>query len=61
MSKNTLFTQVPSAATHSSLDLFQKPSVLVNFDQGTVQETYPLTGLDGPTLEFERIEIASWI
>ena len=53
MSKNTLFTQVPSAATHSSLDLFQKPSVLVNFDQGTVQETYPLTGLDGPTLEFE--------
>jgi hypothetical protein len=46
-------TQLPNAATHSSLDLFQKPPVLVNFDHGTWVETFPVTGVDGPTLEFE--------
>ena len=46
-------TQLPSAATHSSLDLFQKNPVLVNFDHGNVQEVHPVTGVDGPTLEFE--------
>jgi len=48
-----MFSQVPSGATHSSLDLFQKPPVLLNFDYGLVQESYPLTGFDGPTIEFE--------
>ena len=46
-------TQLPSAATHSSLDLFEKNPVLVNFDHGNVQQVYPITGVDGPTLEFE--------
>lgn len=46
-------TQLPSAATHSSLDLFEKNPVLVNFDHGNVQEVYPITGVDGPTLDFE--------
>jgi hypothetical protein len=46
-------TQLPSAATHSSLDLFQKTPVLINFDHGTWVETFPVSGVDGPTLEFE--------
>jgi hypothetical protein len=44
---------LPNAATHSSLDIFQKPPVLVNFEQGNVQETFPTTGIDAPTIEFE--------
>ena len=47
------YAQLPSAATHTSLDLFEKLPVLVNFDNGSVQEVYPISGVDGPTLEFE--------
>ena len=43
---------IPHAATHSSLDIFQKPSILVNFESGNVQEIYPVGSLDGPNLEF---------
>ena len=44
--------QIPHAATHSSLDLFQKPSILVNFDSGIEQQLFPVGSLDGPNLEF---------
>jgi hypothetical protein len=38
--------------THSSLDLFQKKALLVNFDDGVTQDIYPTTSVNGPTLEF---------
>lgn len=41
-----------SAVTHSSLDLFEGPPVLINFKGGRYEELQPLTGVDGPTLEF---------
>ncbi len=43
---------IPHAATHSSLDIFQKPSVLINFDSGNCQQYFPTTAADGPSLEF---------
>ena len=43
---------IPHAATHSSLDIFQKPPILVNFESGNVQEIYPVGSLDGPSIEF---------
>lgn len=48
-----MISDIPHAATHSSLDLFQKPSILVNFENGNVQEVYPTGSLDGPNLEFQ--------
>ena len=50
---SSTFSQLPSAATHSSLDLFQKPPVLINFDYGSMQEVHTKSGIDGPTLDFE--------
>ena len=50
---SSTYTQLPSAATHTSLDLFEKLPVLVNFDNGNVQEVYPISGVDGPSLKFE--------
>ena len=46
-------TRLPRAATHSSLDLFERAQVLVNFDNAQPVSVFPITGLDGPTLEFE--------
>ena len=40
-------------ATHSSLDLFEKPSLLVTFDGSFCQKLGPLYGPNGPMLEFE--------
>lgn len=45
--------QIPHAATHSSLDIFQKPSILVNFDSANVPEIHPVGSYDGPNLEFQ--------
>ena len=39
-------------ATHSSLDLFQKYSVLGNFKSGNIQTYCPVSAVNGPTLEF---------
>ena len=44
---------LPNSVTHSSLDIFQKPPVLVNFDYGNMIKIFPVTGYDGPTIEFE--------
>ena len=44
---------LPNSVTHSSLDLFQKPPVLVNFDYANVQKVFPTSGYDGPDIEFE--------
>ena len=42
-----------SEATHSSLDLFEKPSLLVTFDGSFCQKLGPVYSPNGPILEFE--------
>ena len=42
-----------SEATHSSLDLFEKPSILVTFDGNFCQKLGPVYRPDRPILEFE--------
>ena len=44
---------LPSEATHSSLDLFEKPSLLVTFDGSFCQKLGPVYIPNGPMLEFE--------
>ena len=44
---------IPTEATHSSLDLFEKPPLLVTFDQSFEQKTGPLYPPTGSSLEFE--------
>ena len=44
---------LPNEATHSSLDLFEKPALLVNFDGTFCQKLGPVYSPDGPMLEFE--------
>ena len=46
---------IPSEATHSSLDLFEKPPLLVTFDQSFEQKTGPLYSPSGSPLEFEVV------
>lgn len=38
--------------THSALDFFEKPSVLINYESSFDKEFYPISGASGPTLEF---------
>ena len=44
---------LPSEATHSSLHLFEKPSLLVAFDGSFCQKLGPIYSPNGPMLEFE--------
>ena len=44
---------LPSEAVHSSLDLFEKPSLLVTFDGSFCQKLGPVYSPNGPMLEFE--------
>ena len=44
--------EIPKPATHSSLDIFSKPEVLVTFDNSFEQETLPITSNDAPVFEF---------
>ena len=44
---------LPSEATHSSLDLFKKPSLLVTFDGSFCQKLGPVYSPNGPMLKFE--------
>ena len=46
---------IPSEATQSSLDLFEKPPLLVTFDQSFEQTTGPLYSPSGSSLEFEVV------
>ena len=43
----------PTEAAHSSLDLFEKPPLLVTFENAFTQKTGPSYSPDGPMLEFE--------
>ena len=44
---------LPSEATYSSLDLFEKPSLLVTFHGSFCQKLGPVYSPNGPMLEFE--------
>ena len=44
--------EIPKPATHSSLEIFSKPEVLVTFDNSFEQETLPITSNDAPVFEF---------
>ena len=44
---------IPSEATHSTLDLFEKPPLLVTFANAFTQKIGPSYSPDGPMLEFE--------
>ena len=46
---------IQSEATHSSLDLFEKPPLLETFDQSFEQKTGPLYSPSGSSLEFEVV------
>ena len=46
---------IPSEATQSSLNLFEKPPLLVTFDQAFEQKTGPLYSPTGSSLEFEIV------
>ena len=46
---------IPSEATHSSWDLFEKPPLLVTFDHSFEQNTGPLYSPSGSSLEFEVV------
>ena len=44
---------LPSEATHSSLDLFEKPPLLITFNDSFCQKIGPVYSPNGPMLEFE--------
>ena len=44
---------LPTEATHSSLDLFKKPALLVTFDGSFCQKVGPVYSPNGTMLEFE--------
>ena len=44
---------LPTEATHSSLDIFEKPPLLVTFDHFFEQKTEPLSSPSDLSLEFE--------
>ena len=46
---------IPTEATHSSLNLFEKPPLLATFDQSFEQKTGPLYSPLGSSLEFEIV------
>ena len=48
-----IFNLLTTEATHSSLDLFEKPPLLVTFEIAFTQKIGPFYSPDGPKLEFE--------
>ena len=46
---------LPNEATHSSLDLFERPSLLVAFDSAFEQKIGPIYSPNGPILEFKVV------
>ena len=44
---------LPIETSHTSLDIFERPQLPVNFDGSFEQKIGPLYAPNGPTLEFE--------
>ena len=53
--KYKLILKKTSEASHSSLDLYEKPPLLVTVDQSFEQKTGPLYSPSGSSLEFEVV------
>ena len=49
---NTAASDIANPVTHSALDFFEKPSVLINYECSFDQEVFPQVGASGPTLDF---------
>ena len=52
---NTFFgasTEIANPVTHSALDFFERPSVLINYEGSFDQEVFPHVGCRGPQLDF---------
>ena len=45
-------SELANPSTHSALDLFEKPSLLINYENAYDQKVETQTGCSGPTLEF---------
>ena len=45
-------TEIANPVTHSALDFFERPSVLVNYEGSFDQEVFPHVGCRGPQLDF---------
>ena len=55
MASNTFLgasTEVANPVTHSALDFFERPSVLINYEGSFDQEVFPHVGCRGPQLDF---------
>ena len=50
-----IFNLITSEATHSSLNLFEKPPLIVTFENASTQKNGPSYSPDGPMLEFEKL------
>ena len=46
---------LPLEASHSSLDIFERSTVLITFDSSFEQKIGPIYSPNGPTLEFEVV------
>lgn len=46
---------LPVEASHSSLDIFERPPLLITFDSSFEQKIGPIYAPNGPTLEFEVV------
>ena len=44
--------EIESPVTHSALDFFEKPNVLINYEGSYDQEAFPHVGCRGPQLDF---------
>ena len=51
-----IFNLILSEATHNSLDLFEKPFLLVYFENAFTQKNWTFYSPDGPMLEFELLD-----
>ena len=45
-------SEIANPVTHSALDFFEKPSVLINYEGSFDQEVFPHVGCRGPQLDF---------
>ena len=45
-------SEIANPVTHSALDFFERPSVLINYEGPFDQEVFPHLGCRGPQLDF---------
>lgn len=45
-------SEIANPVTHSAMEFFRKPDILINYESGYDQEVFPQTGCSGPTIDF---------